>query len=363
MAGHTKTAHGAIATSLLLLTLSGGCGSDGPASQHSSSPSTTSLVPSTAAAVSTASIPTPDSSSSGTSGGVSGQPRPGWAAFSADGLTVSRLDGSQRHVVNGGLPGEQVHPDWSPDGTKLVFVERNPDEALWIMNADGSDPHQIVPSDSASGLDKPYWSPDGTTIAFSHYVGQEAEETHQLELVNVDGSNRHVLASPKAPLFLDQAHWSPDGSSIAVEVARVPLGTTDVDGSAIGIVTVATGQLRMVTGYDQFFSYPDWRHDGKALVFDTNGMSLYEDLPAGKATNLYTINIDGTGLTQLTHNPADGHRASEADWLADGTVAYIEAERTRSPNRFLNFITATGTPLADPATPISATHPRIHLDN
>ncbi|MEP7114159.1 MAG: hypothetical protein ABI862_12910 [Ilumatobacteraceae bacterium] len=314
----------------------------------------------TATTGSTLAAPTPTAAPSTSAvDSASGQLPQGWAAFSADGLTISRLDGSRRHVVNGGLPGEQVHPDWSPDGSKLVFAERNPDEALWIMNADGTDPHQIVPSDSASGLEKPYWSPDGKTIAFSLYLGPEA----QVELVNVDGSNLRVLASTKAPIFLDQAHWSPDGSSIAVEICRVPLGTNEADGCAIGIVTVATGQLRVLTEYDQFFSYPDWRHDGKALVFDTNGMSLYEDLPAGKASNLYSINIDGTGLAQLTHNPANGHRAVEADWLADGTIAYIEAERNRSIHRFLHFITATGTPLPDPTTPIFATHPRIHLDN
>ena len=294
----------------------------------------------------------------------------GLAAFSADSLTLSRLDGSDRHVVNGGLPGSQVHPDWSPDGNQLVFIQEDSDqaaadghtsEAIWIMNADGSNPHVVVPADNTCcGQDHPYWSPDGKMIAFTHYAGPT---TSQIVLVGVDGTNRRVLTETTAPLFLDQAHWSPDGSTLAVEVDQQTADGSDVAGSAIGIIPLATGQLKVLTAFDQFYSYPDWRGDGNALVFDSNGLSLWENLPIGKATNLFTINVDGTDLTQLTHNPVDGRRATQADWLADGTIAYVEAEATRSNNRYLRFVTANGDALRPPATPIFATHPRIHLDN
>jgi Tol biopolymer transport system component len=286
----------------------------------------------------------------------------GWAAFSADGLTISRLDGTGRHVINTGQPGEQGPPDWSPDGSKIVYTE-HPDEALWVMNADGSNARELVPFVAGCcGVDHAYWSRDGTTIAFTHWVGETEPSAAQLELIDADGSHRRVLATTKAPFLLDQAHWSPDGTMIAVEVNTIAPGG-DIQGSAIGIVSVASGALTMVTKDDQFFSYPDWSPDGKRLVFDSNGLSLYEDLPSGRATNLFTINIDGTDLTQVTHLPIDGHRATQADWLANGTIAYVEAEAAHTKNRFLRFISSTGDQLPDPATPIFATHPRIHLDN
>jgi Tol biopolymer transport system component len=285
----------------------------------------------------------------------------GWAAFTADGLTISRLDGTERHVINNGQTGEQIHPDWSPDGTKLVYTE-HPDEALWVMNSDGSNARELVPfAAGCCGVDHAYWSPDGTTIAFTHWVGETEPSAAQLELIDADGSHRRVLTKTKAPFLLDQAHWSPDGTTIAVEVNTIAPGG-DIQGSAIGIVSMSSGALTMVTKDDQFFSYPDWSPDGKRLVFDSNGLSLYEDLPTGRATNLFTINVDGTDLTQLTHLPPDGQRATQADWLANGTIAYVEAEPTRSKNRFLRFISSSGDQLPDPAAPIFATHPRIHLD-
>jgi Tol biopolymer transport system component len=286
----------------------------------------------------------------------------GWAAFSADGLTVSRLDGTQRHVVTSGQPGEQIHPDWSPDGSKLVYT-RHPDEALWVMDVDGSNPRELVPYVAGCcGVDHAYWSPDGTTIAFTHWVGDsEPPSATRLELIDADGTNRRVLATTKAPLLLDQAHWSPNGKMIAVEVNTIAAGG-EIKGSAIGIVSVASGALTMVTSDAGFYSYPDWSPDGKRLVFDANGNSLWENLPTGRATNLFTSNIDGTDLRQITHLPVNGHRATEADWVASGVIAYVEEEATRSPSRFLRFVSPTGEQLPDPATPIHATHPRIHLD-
>jgi prepilin-type N-terminal cleavage/methylation domain-containing protein len=62
---------------------------------------------------------------------------------------------------------------WSPDGSKILFTSIDPDasnyNAIWVMNADGSNQHIIVPGDSVAGhgYDNARFSPDGNTIVFA----------------------------------------------------------------------------------------------------------------------------------------------------------------------------------------------------
>jgi hypothetical protein len=62
-------------------------------------------------------------------------------------------------------------PAFSPDGTHIAFVDGycDSDHSVWVMNADGSDAHQIVSSDigplSATHVHGLAWSPAGDRIA------------------------------------------------------------------------------------------------------------------------------------------------------------------------------------------------------
>jgi len=55
-------------------------------------------------------------------------------------------------------PGEDNWPQWSPDGTQIVYSHATD---LWMMNADGAGQHRLT---SLAG--EPSWSPDGAWIAF-----------------------------------------------------------------------------------------------------------------------------------------------------------------------------------------------------
>ena len=99
-------------------------------------------------------------------------------------------------------------PTWSPDATKIVYrTLTEPDDGeLWIMDSDGSNPHDLVNDPDYSDWG-PAWSPDGRTIAFNsnRVVG------HTIWLMNPDGSDQR----PMTRVHGEYPSWSPDSTAIA----------------------------------------------------------------------------------------------------------------------------------------------------
>ncbi len=80
------------------------------------------------------------------------------------------LNGIPRQITF--LPGRQVKPSVSPDGSMIVFTsDHGGNTDLWVMPAAGGDPVQLTfyeGNDENPGLDiEASWSPDGRSVAFS----------------------------------------------------------------------------------------------------------------------------------------------------------------------------------------------------
>lgn len=96
------------------------------------------------------------------------------------------------------------HPTLSPDGSQIAYFDGHGDwgNTLWIMDADGSNGHQLEGIEADSHVGGLEWSPDGTRLAFDSGNGTY--------VVNADGSGlSHRIVNAWNP------HWSPDGSRIA----------------------------------------------------------------------------------------------------------------------------------------------------
>jgi TolB protein len=115
------------------------------------------------------------------------------------------------------------HAGWSPDGSKLAFqynlVDRrypgsfNVQAGIWIVDADGSNLRQVTQRTPAISWDfGPQWSPDGTRLVFFRLdllTSREAVFT-----VKTDGTDERRVT----PAELDAANpnWSPEGQWILV---------------------------------------------------------------------------------------------------------------------------------------------------
>jgi TolB protein len=178
--------------------------------------------------------------------------------FSEDGSQngihmVRSSDGSGLQQITSIPGGDDVPSSWSSDGKRIVFHRFGPesDEGVFVVNVNGTGLKQILPPAVSAGfaLD---WSPQGNDIVFSRRVTPDVHSS--IWIVHADGSRlRQVNIQPSAAC-----------------------GGANVDPSADGCFG------------------PGWSPDGTKIVFakGQNG-----DVDA----NIYTVNSDGSGLTQVTH--------------------------------------------------------------
>jgi TolB protein len=241
-------------------------------------------------------------------------------------------------------------PQWAPDGTKVVFVSTrkldgsdaantNGTMNIWVMNADGSGVKSIasVTALNANSV-QPQWSPDGTKIVFASarkLDGSDAANANNMNniwVVNADGTSGKPLTSLTSAASV-MPQWSPDGTKIVFTSGRKLDGTdaTNTNNTYnIWIVNAdGTGAkpLTSVTAGNAGSTDPRWSPDGMKIVFTSHRKLDGSDAANANGTmNVWVMNADGTGVNALTSVTADAD-SDRPQWSPDGTKIVFESRR------------------------------------
>jgi Tol biopolymer transport system component len=234
-------------------------------------------------------------------------------------IFVANSDGSGERKITDAPKGYQdSYPDWSRDGSRIVFVRCAPNEgrcAIWSVKADGTGqrrlsppcPRGAPPSPQCVDDSGPAYSPDGRRIAFSRFSSQGSSV-----VMIGDLQLKHLR---RVAIGTDPT-WSPNGKQLAFARFNDPgTGRKPVDGRAIFVVNADGTHLRRLTAWRlKAGDRSDWSPDGTRILFRTmpNGEGDY-----GKG-NIYTIRPDGSGLRQLTHFPASVRVLQTGSYSPDG---------------------------------------------
>jgi TolB protein len=229
-------------------------------------------------------------------------------------VMVMNADGSDQTDLTSDF-GEYSYPAWSPDGQRLAMrIDFGTGNGIAIMDVQGTtnDLSGTLPvAISTAFSDAPDWSPDGSQLVFmsSGFTGWD------LNRYAVDSAN--LVQIPGVSNWLRDPKWSPDGQKILFGADVGNNGNSD-----IYLVNLDGSGLTQLTFNPFYEGSPNWSPDGLRIVFSAD---------ANENQDLFTMNLDGSGLMQLTNDPADEF---DAAWSPDGTrIAFVS---TRNDSNFGN---------------------------
>ncbi len=199
----------------------------------------------------------------------------------------------------------------SKDGTKAALdlyggLDGTSDQwDIFVANSDGtSNPVQITNDVNDDRM--PQLSPDGTKVIFNSIrLGTDTYEHSMLVTRSTTGSNEQVLPLPLNASSTYSPTYSPDGSKIAVEAWGYDINDNYFDGLVVMNADGSNPQLLTNPGalaeVDAFDETPSYTSDGTKIVF--SGYT-YDYNTSTETEDVYIMNADGTGVTQLTDGMA-----------------------------------------------------------
>jgi Tol biopolymer transport system component/DNA-binding winged helix-turn-helix (wHTH) protein len=221
------------------------------------------------------------------------------------------------------LPGQEVAPSFSPDGSQIVFAWKSDSDKgfdLYVKTI-GSE-RMLRLTNHPSQWISPAWSPDGTRIAFFR---SSEDDNGIFEVPALGGAERKLASAQSWSEALMQVSWSPDGTLLAYwssgeegsHVFLLPLDTLrprilspaprcwDTAAPAFSpqrkdLAVICTSSIAVYTIYDlplsdgaprlltSIMGYPrglSWSADGTRIIFAND---------SGEGGGLWQLSTDGS---------------------------------------------------------------------
>lgn len=176
--------------------------------------------------------------------------------------TIRSSDGGGVAQITSHPGGDDEPGGWSPNGRRIVFVRFNASGdsgRMFVVRINGRGLRQITPAFDFSSPGR--WSPQGNEIVFSQHVTPKVHSS--IWVVHPDGTGLH---------------------EINVQPASA-CGGRNANPDALGC------------------NKPAWSPDGTKIAFVRSHLNPVDG-------EIYIVNADGTGLTQVTHSPG----VNDVDW-------------------------------------------------
>ena len=268
------------------------------------------------------------------------------------------------------LPGREINPTFSPDGSQLAFAWSKPDSNTWQLYIRTIGTESLLPLTRGDVNDRaPAWSLDGRQIAFIRY---ENDESCSVNIIaSTGGAIRRVTGcdTDADPVLA----WTPNGNALIFSAPQESnakgLDIIDLNTGAINIVTrppqneladvqpavSADGKWLAYTRWHAFgvaniFLMPftggearqitfdnlkvhgiTWEPDSRHIVFSSNrggDFGLWRVSVAGDAPQ--RLPVTGRAMDSPTMS-ADGHRIAWEDWTDNSEILSVSLDGTEPP--------------------------------
>lgn len=298
-------------------------------------------------------------------------------------LWMVDADGSRNRFLGSGSA-----PAWSPDGSRIAFLDADEDDRTQIfvrwMDAEGA--VSQVTRDARPPRDL-HWSPDSRLIAFTRVVPapetwdlpslpdppEGAEWTKPPRIVRrmhfrqdrvgfLEEGYRHLFVVPAAggasrPLTEGDWHvgsrgavgldygagidWMPDGSGLVFDASRAEDADRRYRESHLHFVSLATGEIRQITGERGPWAGPVVSPDGTRIAF--RGFEWTEQ--TYRVSDLQVIGFDGSDRRPLS--AALDRDAVNPIWAPSGDRIYFTADDRGSRNLHMASLSGETSPVTE----------------
>jgi Tol biopolymer transport system component len=212
-------------------------------------------------------------------------------------IWVMRSDGTHQHQLATDTKGFRDNaPAYTPNGRAIVFARCLPGDgvcAIWEMNANGTHKHALtryIPSGVHERVDfAPAVSPNGKRIAFLRFESNGIQA--QIWVMNADGSNPHAITAPW--LEATAPAWSPDGRWIVFN------SNNSRTGSHIFAMKPDGKDVRTLTPnrFPHNDVGPNYSPDGNQIAFSSD-----RRYPDGCCLDLFEMRGNGSGEHKVNLN-------------------------------------------------------------
>lgn len=265
-------------------------------------------------------------------------------------FTINADGSDERRVTHPPLGSVDDQPDWSPDGSLLVFARCATDFgcAIYTVRPDGGALKRLSPPCPAGAQNceddnNVAFTPDGKHVSFTRawggvkdVLGGDQIKHSDIVVMDLAGHDRRtLLASAAYRADLNFAAFAPDGKRFVYEHSNSPLATPPGRRALFVATSAGKGDHRITPWSLNAGDNPDWSPDGNWIVFRSH-------VDDDGSSNIFVVRPDGSGLRQLTHLK-QGANLRSACFSPDGqSIVFATDGQGGNPDVYVMLADGTG---------------------